>query len=156
MERGKNGIDADVAGIGAWTDNSGNEVEFPKGSNYELINKWAEENGLVWNWHEGKLKTLLSNYAEAYVMGSAGNAYSFSKLFDRVYFLKADVDLILRRLERRAMNGSSYHDNGRTEQQRAEIVRKMSSRTDQAGKLGFEFIDAALTPGQIYDIIVNG
>ena len=44
--RGKNAIDADLAGIGSWLDLNGMEKEVPVNQDLRKINQWAEENGL--------------------------------------------------------------------------------------------------------------
>jgi broad-specificity NMP kinase len=153
QSRGKNAVDADLAGIGMWLDSDNNEIEFPSDQDVMGINRWAEENGLKWHWDEEKLNSLLYGSEETYVMGSAYNAFDLLRLFDIVYYLKADEQLIYRRLEDRASKGIDYHDNGSTEEQRMEIIGKMGEKLKQARVRGFELIDASLPPEMLFDII---
>lgn len=153
--KGKNAIDADLAGIGAWFDQNGIEVEIPIDLDMSEINKWAEDNGLTWHWKRDALVKLLSNFNEVFVMGSARNAFDLVSLFDKVYYLFADEQLILDRLKKRTVTGANYHDNGRTHEQRMEIVRKIKPKLIEARERGFEFIDASLTPLQLFQKITK-
>lgn len=88
-------------------------------------------------------------------MGSAKNILQLSKLFDKVYYLHVDEQVILERLKRRAESGESYHDNGKTSEQQTEIIRKAKSRMKIAKERGFEFINGTLTPEEIYKLITK-
>lgn len=153
--KGKPAIDADLAGIGVWKDQNGVEIKVPEDQDMTKINSWAEENNLNWHWRPEDLNNLLLGYELVYVMGSAKNAFTLSKLFDKVYYLHAEEQLILERLRKRARSGESYHDNGKTYEQQLEIIRKIKPRIMEARERGFEFIDAALTPEDIYRIITE-
>lgn len=155
QSRGKNAIDADLAEIGGWFDVHGTELEVPESQNALGINEWAEKNSLFWHWKRGALADLLSRFEEVYVMGSAKNAFELSSMFDRVFYLLADEDVILERLMKRAESGESYHDNGRTVEQREEIIRKLKPKRDEAIQKGFRLVDATRPPESIYEAIID-
>lgn len=153
--KGKNAVDADLAGIGVWMDQGGTVINVPKNQDMNEINKWAEENNLQWHWKRENLGNLLLRYEEVFVVGDAKNAFQLSRLFDHVYYLHASEQLILDRLVNRAESGDSYHDNGRTHEQQVEILGKIEARTKEAKERGFEFVDAALTPEEIFKFITK-
>lgn len=155
QSRGKNAVDADLAGIGSWLDQGGSEIEIPYDLDTYKINRWAEANDLTWHWRKDSLVELLQKYDEIFVMGSAKNAFSLASLFDRVYYLEAEEHLILERLKERAMSRNSYHDNGSTYEQRMVIIKKIKPKIREARIRGFEFIDASLTPEEIFNKITN-
>jgi cytidylate kinase len=154
-KHGKNGVDADLSGIGAWLDRRGNEIRVPDSVDMSRINEWAEQNGqLAWNWDENRLKALLAGSDEIFLIGGAKNAIALSNLFDRRYYLHADEKLVLERLGKRIREGTSYHDYGKTEAQRREAVEIVRLQLEKARRYGFEIIDAALTPKQIFDVVI--
>lgn len=152
---GYNAFDGDLAGIGEWTDGDGNTIDVPDGQDMKRINEWAETNGLSWKWVRGRLMDLLSSSDEEYLMGSASNAFELAELFDRVYYLSCGETLIRNRLKKRAEDGDAYHDNGSTDNQRDEIVRKMLLKRKEALKLGFCFVDASLSLVEIMSVIAS-
>lgn len=116
-EHGEKAVDADISGIGVWLDVDGKVVKSPQDIG-RGINKWAEERNLSWNWDEKKVKELLSQNEEMYLIGMATNTLSFASLFDRRFYLYADEKLILERLDVRMKDGTRDHDYGSTEEQR--------------------------------------
>lgn len=150
---GGTAFDADLAGIGYWSNDGRNNRCVPTLQDLVRINAWAEENGLSWYWDPAKLKELLRRADTVYLMGSAKNAYDLSFMFDEIYFLNADENLILMRLRKRNDGSETYHDNGRTDVQREMIVRKMKRRKELALENGFKFVDASLSPEKIFKVI---
>ncbi len=151
-ERGVNAIDADGAGIGIWCDKAGNEFEPAPGMEMSL-GQWAFEMGLRWNWDPLKLKLLLDKNPEIYLFGNAYNIYYLAGFFDRKYYLDADAGQILGRLISRSDSAMNHHGWGDTEEQRIVILNELEAEREKAEHAGFEFVQARLTPKQIFNII---
>lgn len=154
-KHGKNGVDADLSGIGVWLDKQGRVVEVPEGLDMRRVNEWADKNGLSWNWDEDKLRALLTSSKEMFLIGGAKNTLSLAKYFDRRYYLYADEEFVLERLDKRNREGTNYHDFGRTEAQRNTVIESIRGQPGKARRDGFEIIDARLTPKQIFDAVIN-
>jgi len=148
-ENGKLAIDADSSGIGIWLDKEGREVNGEPYIN-SYTNAWSEKNGLRWNWDGNKLKAALDKNPEVYLFGSAWNMNDFLDLFDKKCYLDADASLVIKRIEKRNREGTSYNDWGRTDAQRAKILGILRTKADAARKNGFEFIDASLPMEEIF------
>jgi hypothetical protein len=151
-QQGKNAIDVDLSGVGTWIDSEKNQVTAPADLG-KGINEWAEDRKLEWVWNGDKLKALLAKDEELFLFGGSGNMFDFIGLFDGLYYLKADKELVLSRLEMRLKSGKSYHEFGKTQAQRDLILSGLEWGEEKARKAGFQFIDATLTPKQIFDII---
>jgi dephospho-CoA kinase len=83
---------------------------------------WSEaENGYVWN--EARIVELLavSPQVPQFVSGAVSNQGRFYPYFDEVVLLSAPAEVLLERLARRSTN-----DFGKTEVQRARILRDLS------------------------------
>lgn len=148
--RGANAIDADTAGIGVWLDEDGKRFDQPEGIGNKA-GQWAFRMGLRWSWDESKLRQLLSRAAVVYLFGGAYNISSFMGLFKRKYYLDADARLLAERLKSRSREGKSYHGWGETAEQRAVILGELDEDKRRAEQLGFEFIDARLSPKQVFE-----
>lgn len=155
IKHGKNGVDADLSGVGKWIDREGNVIEVPKNVDKRKINGWAEPKGLTWNWDEKRLKKLLSDSYEVYFMGGAHNAFDLKKNFDKCYYLNADEKTIIERLNKRQQEQSNYHDYGNTEEQKRKILSRLPFQLTRAKREGFEIVDASLTFKQIFDLITK-
>lgn len=154
-EHGKNGIDADLSGIGEWLNEHGSKVEIPKDINMRRINEWAEARGLKWHWNEKRLRELLYSSDEIYFVGGAHNAFDLKRFFDKCYYLDADEKTIIERLEKRYREGTNYHDYGSTEDQKGRIVRSLGSNLERARREGFVIIDTSLSIKQIFEFITK-
>ena len=154
IEHGRNAVDADISGIGVWLDGDKKVVKAPDDIG-RGINKWAEERNLQWNWDAEKVKALLSQNHELYLIGMATNTLDFAGLFNKRYYLYAREKLILERLDTRMKDETRHHDYGSTEEQRRWILGSLKSQIETMRKAGFEFIDASLAPSQIYNLITQ-
>lgn len=153
-EHGKNGIDADLSGIRIWLDSEGRVVKPPDNLG-RGINKWADEKNLQWNWDEKKVKELLSQNDEVYLIGMATNTLRFAALFDRRYYLYADEKLILHRLDARMKDETRDHDYGSTEEHRRWIIGSLKTQIEGMREARFEFVDASLTTRQIFELVTQ-
>lgn len=70
-------------------------------------------------------------------------------LFDKVYFLKVDHELLKDRL----LHESRENPMGKTEYQRQAVINYAKMLEEKSKDLEIEFIDATLAPEKIYDLI---
>ena len=141
---GKNAYDADDV-IGRWVDKKTGKPREP------TKREWEQLSGIEWEWDSKKLKSILKQNKEAYLFGSANNIHELAHLFDKTYYLRADKELILKRIR----NKDREHDFGRPVKQRKLILSWIKPVEERAKKAGFKFIDASLTPEEIFNIIAK-
>jgi hypothetical protein len=143
--KGKHSYDTDKLELSHWVDKRGHVAKYihTKYHDEEYLSKYK------WRWDKTKFKKLLKVYDEVYFFGSADNETEFYKYFDRVYFLKANKRLLSIRLKKR---GNKDHF-GATEQQRRLIYSWIDHVEKRAKEEGLKFIDASLSPSQIFRII---
>ncbi len=95
---------------------------------------------------------------ELYAFSDAANLSEVMALFEERYWLNADAELISSRLRKRAkgrlgkIHGKTY---GASKAQRDYVLRKLKSNNEWEKKMGFKFVDAALTPKAIFKIITS-
>lgn len=155
--QGKIAIDADTyPGLAMWVDKNGNRKRpgMLTAEQSELVRR----GDLKWNGDRNRLQELLTQNGdkELYIFGETYNLQDFIDLFDKKYYLQTDTTLLLKRLKERAgrVNGQ-YHVFGTTEEERDIVIRSLDSRSEQARRLGFVFIDASISPRRIYNLIVG-
>ena len=141
---GVNAVDADVVpGLAGYFDSKGNEVECPPGADKEFL----DNHEFLWN--REFLKKFLSEQEEIYLFGMAGNAFDLIELFDKVYFLKADQELLADRLRYE----SRENPMGKTDYQLQNALSWAKEIKEQAETLGIQMVDAQLSPEEIYKLI---
>jgi dephospho-CoA kinase len=153
-KHGKNVLDGSTDGIGIWVDTEGN----PRGK--PTKSEWAKREGFDWRWNTNALKRELMRYKhrELYAFSDAANLDEVMPLFEELYWLNADTELILSRLHKRArgkfskIHGKTY---GATKAQRDHVLRKLEADNKWAKKMGFRSVDAALTPRALFKIITS-
>jgi hypothetical protein len=143
QEKGRNAFDADeVPGLAGWTDLAGSPKEISK-------EEWRTQEGVRWTWNAERMTELLRESEEIYLFGSSSNLYDFLDLFDRRYYLRASEALISERLQ----SPGRDNDFGREEPQRSLVLGSLPAEEDRARRVGFEFIDASLSPQAIFERI---
>lgn len=140
---GVNTVDTDlIEGLSDWY--LGKEkAQYPE----DADEKFFENHEFLWD--KEFLKDYLNRNPDIYLFGSAGNIFEMLDLFDKVYFLKAEPNLIKERLAHQ----SRENPMGRTEFQRENAVIWGQQLEQKAKELGIEFIDATLTPEEIFKLI---
>jgi shikimate kinase len=142
-EKGKNSYDADEA-LGRWVDKKTGKPKTPTKKEEE------QARGIDWGWDGRKLNRILKQNNEVYLFGGLSeHTTQFVRLFDKIYYLYAGKELILQRLRSKDRN----NDFGRHPEQRRLIISWIKYAAERAKREGFEFIDAALSPQQIFNII---
>ncbi len=141
---GVNAYDANaVYGLIRFVDDQGQAVPFPLNADEALFSR----HHFVWD--VAVLQQLLATNDTLYLFGTSENAWSLCHLFDRTYYLKADRELIRRRLV------SPERDNpmGATEEQRELILKGLENHDRQAEALNLPTIDASRSPEEIFEAI---
>jgi hypothetical protein len=138
---GINAFDADaVPGLLRFLDRAGRDVPFP----VVVDADWFAAHDVVWDLDV--LQRLLAAHDPVYLFGLSGNAFAVRHIFDRAYCLKADPSLI----EQRLQDPSRLNPVGKTAEQRQLTIRNLAGLYRRAAELGFEMLDAALSPEEIF------
>lgn len=141
---GINAVDADLIDwLSGWYDGQGNKVVYP----IDADEKFLGSHSFLWN--RKFLKDYLDKNPDIYLFGSSGNMFEMLDLFDKAYFLKADPNLLKERLT----HESRENPMGSTEYQRENAVNWALEIEKKAKDLDIEFIDATLSPKQIFERI---
>lgn len=139
-------VDADaIEGLSSWYDGDGNKVPYPRDADQEFLDNHS------FLWDKGFLKDYLDQHANIYLFGTAGNVFDMLDLFDKVYFMKVPEELQKERL----MHQSRKNPMGETKYQRANAVAWGKDLEAEARKHQIPFIDATLTPKEIYTILTK-
>jgi len=145
-QRGLNAVDADeIRGLHGWYDGKGSKVVFPRDAGKEFF----DNHSFLWN--REALANYLKKTPNVYLFGMSGNAFDMIDLFDKVYFLDASENIIKKRLQ----HSSRANPMGKTTFQRKMAVEWAKLIRERARDLGLIFIDATLTPEEIYQLIVD-
>ena len=143
-ESGINAIDADLINcLSDWYDGAGNKVEYPIDADENFFGNHS------FLWDRKFLKNYLDKNSDIYLFGSSGNMFEMLDLFDKTYFLKAGPLLLKERLT----HESRENPMGMTEYQRENAAKWAIEIEKKAKDLGIEFIDATLSPEEIFKLI---
>ncbi|HWB23941.1 MAG TPA: AAA family ATPase [Chitinophagaceae bacterium] len=133
--------DGDIPGLSAWYNRQGQKVPQPATAQQALDNHYS------FLWSKNVLAELLSRFPEVYVFGGSGNVFDMLPLFDKVYFLKIDPALQKERI-RNAKDRDAKMDFNED-----ELVIWGGWFEQEAQKRDITFIDASLTPEEIFEVI---
>ncbi|MDB5260487.1 MAG: hypothetical protein JWN37_718 [Candidatus Nomurabacteria bacterium] len=139
-----NAFDADtIPGLAGYFDSKGNEVEFPIGAGKEFLDTHE------FLWSREFLKVFLKKNNDVYLFGMAGNAFDMVDLFDKVFFLNAEQEVLAERLR----HESRENPMGKTDYQLQNALNWATEIEEEARGLGIKMIDANLPPEEIFKII---
>jgi hypothetical protein len=142
QKAGINAFDDDqVEGLSNWYDVHGNKVAPPQTADEASANQYA------FLWSKKALAAFVNRFPEVYVFGGSGNVFNMLDLFDRVYFLKVEPELQKERIL------SATRETPLMDQNEEGIVIWGDWFEEVARKLNILFVDASLTPQQIFEII---
>lgn len=133
--------DADIDGLSNWYDRDGRKVTGPATAAEAMEKQYA------FLWSRKTMSKFINQYDEVYVFGGSGNIWSVFDLFDKVYFLKVDIELQKKRIMSpgRPTPLMDVNDEG--------IVTWGNWFEQMAAEKHIPFIDADQTPEQIFRII---
>ncbi|MGC8479467.1 MAG: AAA family ATPase [Candidatus Micrarchaeia archaeon] len=154
QEQGKNAYDGDKT-VGFFRDKMGKKIKLPPRIG-KRVNKWAEKLGLEWTPDMERLKKLINDNRnkEMYLFGGPVPEH-MERWFGKRFWLYEDEKLALKRVKRRLNDKNAYHRFGETKEQKDKIVKMVKEDNIWAKKEGYKFIDADMTPIQIFEIITN-
>ncbi len=141
-EKGINAYDdGDIKGLSGWYDRHGNKIESPATAREALDHHYS------FLWSKRVLRKFLESEDDVYVFGGSGNLFDVIDLFDRVYFLKIEPAIQKQRIfhRRKEISSMDLDEEG--------IVTWGDWLEEEARKRGIPFIDATLSPGEIFEII---
>lgn len=135
--------DGDIEGLSAWYDQQGKKVAAPKTAHEALENHYS------FFWSKRILKHFLNQFSDVYVFGGSGNIFNVTHLFDKTFFLKVEPHVQKERIlhSSRETPLLDFDEKG--------LVIWGDWIEQEAKKRYIPFIDATLTPNQIFDIISN-
>jgi thymidylate kinase len=84
-----------------------------------------------------------------YLFGMSGNVFNMVDLFDKVYFLKTSLEILVQRLR----HENRENPMGKTDYQLQNALNWARKIEEKAKNLGIEMIDANQTPEQIFNQI---
>ncbi len=146
-ERGYKACNMDQAeGLSAWVDIATGEVAT---DNRETVPGWLEK--YDWRWGEQKLHQLLSQNSDTFFCGSSGNQAQFYPLFDKVFLLEMNDELI----QDRIFNYERDHTYGRRPGELETILGYYKSFQDTAKAAGAEVINPDQPLAKVVDDILK-
>ena len=140
-EKGINAPDADLIDpLHGWFDSNGKKVSYPKDADEDFLDNHE------FLWSRDYLKKYLDKQNDIYLFGMSGNVFDMLDLFDRVYFLKTNPDLLRERLR----DESRENPMGKTDYQLENAIKWGEEIEEKAKQLGIPMIDAQQSPEEIF------
>ena len=133
--------DGEIEDLSGWYTRQGVKVTAPTTA------REAFDNHYSFLWSKRVLKAFIDKYPEVYVFGGSGNIFNMLDIFDKVFFLKVEPAVQKERImnSSRATPLMDFDENG--------IVTWGDWLEQEAGKRNIPFLDATLSPDQIFEII---
>jgi len=103
-----------------------------------------------WQWHEERLVQLLRDFPNTFFCGSSGNQDKFYQLFDKIFLLEMNDELIRERL----FNNVRDHDYGQRPGELEAILGYYKGFQDKAKRAGAIAIEASQPLSQTIDFIL--
>jgi len=143
QKEGINAVDADtIVGLHSWY-SRGRKVKRPE----KLTKTFIRSHSFLWD--RVFLVKYLKNKPNIYLFGLSGNIFDATDLFDRVYFLKVDSNVIIKRL----VHPNRKNDMGKKKYQQKAVISYKKMIEEKAKSLGIPFVDGHLTPKEIFERI---
>ena len=143
-EEGINAVDADlIEGFGEWYDSKDRRVDFPSDAGKEFLDQHR------FLWKREDVEKLLKENDELYLFGMSGNTFDMLDLFNKVYFLKADPEVLAERLK----HETRENPMGETEYQLQNALIYAKEIETTAYKHDIQMIDANQTPEAVFSHI---
>jgi hypothetical protein len=141
-QRGINAYeDSDIQSLSGWHDKYGNKVATPTTASEALNNRYS------FLWSKRVLKNFLDMHPDVYIFGGAGNIFDLADLFDKIYFLKIEPAI------QKARIVHSSRETPLMDFDEEAVVIWGDWIEAEAKKRNISFIDATLSPDQIFNII---
>ena len=140
-----NAVDADlIPRLSGWFNKDGKKVKYPEKADKEFL----DNHEFLWN--KEFLKDYLESQDDVYFFGLSGNVFNVISLFDRVYCLKVNPEILARNLR----HESRENTMGRTDYQLENALKYAEEIEQKAKELGVKIIEVMdKTPEQIFQEI---
>ena len=140
-KKGINAVDADlIEGLSGWYDGEGRKVDFPIDAGRGFLDNHR------FLWKREFLEKFLQDQSEIYLFGFSGNAFDMIDLFNEVYFLKAQPEVITERLR----HGSRKNPMGKTEYQLKNALKYAKEIEETVRRRDIKMINADQSPEKIF------
>ena len=133
--------DSDIKGLSSWYSPQGAKVVAPQTADE------AFAKGYSFLWDKKALERFVNQFTDVYVFGGSGNMTQVFDLFDKLYCLKISPQLQKERLT----NGT--RETPQMDSNKDGLVIWGDWLEELAKRNNIPFVDAALTPLEIYAII---
>jgi len=118
----------------------GEKIMTPTTANEAIVNRYS------FLWSKTFLEKFLAQFKDVYLFGGSGNVFNMIDLFDKVFFLKVDLEIQKERLlKSRKESLMDFNED--------EIIIWGDWLEQEARKKEITFIDATLSPKHILGII---
>ncbi len=140
-------VDADtIDDLRSWYNGNGEKVAYPEDADATFLDNH------LFLWDKTFLAKYLQKYDHIYMLGASGNVLEALHLFDKVFYLDVPSDVMNERLQ----HPSRENLMGKTEYQRNNAIAWGKELRQQAKELKIPFIDATLSPEEIFTILQSG
>lgn len=134
-----------IQGLCSWVDlATGLPAADGRGADQDWLKKYD------WLWNEDKLRQLLGETDGAFFCGSSGNQRELYHLFDKVFLLKTDADLI----QERVLDSNRDHSYGRMPGEMEAILGYYEKFQYEAVAAGAIVVDARKPIDEIVDTVL--
>lgn len=143
--KGINTLDADqIEGLSGWFDGNGNRVEYQENADREFLDNHE------FLWDKKFLKQYLEDQGEIYLFGLSGNIFEMLDLFDKVFFLSVEQDILAKNLR----HESRENPMGKTDYQLENALQYAKEIEIKSKELGIKVIEVLdNSPEQILDLL---
>ena len=139
---GINACDAsDIPELSSWYDRHGRKVPSPTIADEAINNHYS------FLWSKKVLEKFVNQFEDVYIFGGSGNMFDMLDLFNKSFFLKVSPELQKERILHSSRPTPLMDVNGNG------IVIWGDWLEEEAKKRNIPFIDAALKPKEIFEII---
>ncbi len=142
---GINAYDADkIKGLSSWYDRQGKKIAAPTTAREALDNHYS------FLWSKKFLEKFLAEFKDVFIFGGSGNVFDVLYLFDKIFFLKVDPEIQKERLQ------SPSRETPLMDFDENEMIIWGDWLEQEAKKRNIPFVDASLTPEEIFDFMNSG
>ena len=148
VSRGYDGRNMDyIPGLCSWV-NLATGIADPNFKR-ESANDWVDK--YDWLWNDEVLTELIKESGDTYFCGSSGNQEKFYSLFDKIFLLEMNEELI----KDRVLNNEREHNYGRMPGEIEAILGYYESFQDHVKAAAAVVVDASKPVSHIVDLILD-
>lgn len=135
--------DADIKGLSGWYNRDGYKVAVPTTAHEALGNQYS------FLWSKRVLRNFLAVHENVYLFGGSGNIFDMLPLFDLSFFLKVEPHIQKERILH------SWRETPLMDFDEEGVVVWGDWMEEEAKKRNIPFLDATLSPDQLFAVIAK-